>query len=85
MAKNTLFIKKMSFDEVRTFIIRAFSGYPTHTHTHTHKNKYVAQICRTGTQSYLRLALLLCTTLLSGLNVKYLAFLFSGTFLIIPL
>ena len=32
----------MSFDKVRTFIIRAFSGYPTHTHTHTHTQK---QIC----------------------------------------
>ena len=49
------------------------------------KIRYVTQSCRTRTQCHVRSALLSCTTLLRGLNVKYLAFLFPKTFLIIPL
>ena len=51
----------------------------------TKKIKYVTQSCLTGTQCHVRSALLSYTTLLSGLNVKYLVFLFLKTFLIIPL
>jgi len=70
---------KMFCEKVRIFIFQRFCG------CNKKKIKYVTQSCRTGTQWHVRSALLSCTTLLSGLIVKYLAFLFPKTFRIIPL